>query len=102
MAPVPVGQNPRPADAEAIGARPQIGHEPYVLWVPVVVIAGDVARAAVGDGARQAGEGVPDRRTAAVLGRCSLDLVGGGGESPDEVRREALGEPGWVDIERRR
>ncbi len=98
----PRGQDARPADAEAICARPQIGHQPDVLWVAVVVVAGDVARAAVGDGARLAGEGVPDRRSSAVLGRRSLDLVGGGGEAPGEVSREGLGEPGWVGLERGR
>ena len=98
----PGGQDARPADAEAIGARAQIGHQPDVLWVAVVVVAGDVARAAVGDRARLAGEGVPDRRSPAVLGRGSLDLVGGGGEAPGEVGREGLGEPDRVGVERGR
>ena len=40
----PRGQDARPADAEAIGARPQLGHQPDVLRVAVVVVAGDVAR----------------------------------------------------------
>ena len=98
----PRGQHARPADAEAIGARPQIGHQPDVLRVAVVVVAGDVARAAIGDRARLAGEGVPDRRSPAVLGRCSLDLVGGGGEAPGEVSRKGLGERGRVGVERGR
>ena len=86
----PHGQDARPADAEAVCARAQVGHQSDVLWVAVVVVAGDVAGAAIGDGARLAGEGVPDRRSSAVLGRCSLDLVGGGGEAPGEVGREGL------------
>ncbi len=90
----PRRQDARPADAEAIGARPEVGQQPDVLWVAVVVVAGDVARGAVGDGARLAGEGVPDRRSSAVLGRCSLDLVGGGGEAPGEVSRERSGRVG--------
>ena len=98
----PRGQHARPADAEAIGARPQVGHQPDVLRVAVVVVAGDVAGAAIGDRARLAGEGVPDRRSPAVLGRCSLDLVGGGGEAPGEVGRKGLGEPGRVGVERGR
>ena len=56
----PHGQHARPADAEAIGARAEIGQQPDVLRVAVVVVAGDVARAAIGDGARLAGKGVPD------------------------------------------
>ena len=96
----PRGQDARPADAEAIRARPQIGHQPDVLRVAVVVIAGDVAGAAIGDRARPAGEGVPDRRSSAVLGRRSLDLVGRGGKAPGEVSRERLGEPGWIGVER--
>ncbi len=82
----PGGQDPRPADAEPIGARAQIGHQPDVIRIAVVVVAGDVARAAIGDRAWPAGKRVPDRRAPAVLGRCSLDLVGGGGEAPGEVR----------------
>ena len=97
----PRRQDARPADAEAVRARAELGHQPHVLRVAVVVVAGDVARAAVGDGARLAGEGVPDRRSSAVLGRRSLDLVGGGGEAPGEVGRERLGEPGRVGVERR-
>ena len=65
----------------------------------MVVIAGNVAGAAVGDGARLAGECVPDRRSSAVLARCSLDLVGGGGEAPGEVGRKGLGEPHRVGVE---
>jgi hypothetical protein len=86
----PRGQNARPTGAEAIRARPEIGHQPYVLWVTVVVVAGDVARAAVGDGAWLAGKGVPDRRSSPVLGRCSLDLIGGCSEAPGEVSLERL------------
>ena len=95
----PRGQDARPADAEAVGARPQLGHEPDVLRVAVVVVARDVARAAVGDRTRPSGEGVPDRRASAVLGGGSLDLVGRGGEAPREVRREAPGESVRVGVE---
>ena len=98
----PRGQHARPADAEAIGARPQIGHQPDVFRVAVVVITRDIAGAAIRDRAGSAGEGVPDRRPATVLGRCSLDLVRGGGEAPGEVSRKGLGEPGRVGVERGR
>ncbi len=92
-------QHPRPAHAEAIRPRPQIGDQPDVLLVAVVVVAGHIARAAIRDRARTPGEGIPDRRSAAVLGCRSLDLVGGGGEAPAEVSRKGPGEPGWVGVD---
>ena len=48
----PRGQDARPADAEPVCARPELGHEADVLRVPVVVVTRDVARAAIGDRAR--------------------------------------------------
>ena len=52
----------------------------------MVVVDGDVAGLAVEDPARLAHERVPDARAAAALGDGALDLVGGGGDAPREVR----------------
>jgi hypothetical protein len=95
-------QHPRPAHAEAIRTSPEIGHQPDVLRVAMVVVAGHVARAAIRDRAVAPGEGVPDGRSSTVLGRRSLDLVGGGGEAPAEVSRKGPSEPGWVRVDRGR
>ena len=98
----PRGQDARPADAEPVCARPELGHQTDVLRVAVVVVARDVARAAVRDRARSAREGVPDRRSSTVLGGSPLDLVGGGGEAPGEVGRKPSGQPGRIGVERGR
>ena len=45
----------------------QLGHQLDVVAVAVIVIAGHVAGAAIGDGARLTGKGVPDGWPPAVL-----------------------------------
>ena len=42
-------QDARPGDAEAVGIRAELGHQPNVVAVAVVVVVGNVARVAVGD-----------------------------------------------------
>ena len=84
-----VGSHARPGHGEAVGRDLELAHQGDVLGHPVVVLARDVAGVRVEDRARGVGEGVPDRGRAAVLGHGSLDLVGRGGDPPDE----ALGEP---------
>ena len=95
-----VGLHARPRDREAVGLEAQGRHEVEVLAPAVVVIAGDVAGVAVGDGARHAAEGVPDRLAAAVLVRGALDLVGGGGGAEAESGREAGHEAGNLQATR--
>ena len=90
----PRGQDARPADAEPVGARPELGHQPDVLRVAVVVVAGDVARAAVGDRARLGGQRCP-RST--VLGRPRRQLPRSGRRrrrSPMRSRPERRGPAG--------
>ena len=90
----PVGLHPRPRDREAVGLEAQGGHQVEVLAPAVVVVAGDLAGVAVGDGARHAAEGVPDRVAAPVDVRGPLDLVGGGGGAEAKSWREAGQEAG--------
>src|SRR5690606_41778102 len=60
----------------------------HVVAVAVVVVAGDVAGAAVHHVAGGVGEGVPDRLAPPVLLDRPLDLVGSRCGTPDEVLRE--------------
>ena len=66
------GLHPRPADREAVGVDAQRGDEVEVAAQAVDVVAGDVAIAAVGDGAGLAAEAVPDRLALAVGGGGAL------------------------------
>ncbi len=54
--------DPRPGDREAVAARAELLHQRDVLVDPVVVVAGDLAAAAVDDPPGLGGEGVPDAR----------------------------------------
>jgi hypothetical protein len=92
----PLGLDARPADREAVGIDPQGRDQVQVGVQPVVVVAGDAAIGAVGDGAGLAAEAVPDRLALAV-GLCgALDLERAGGDAPDEIRGEAAVESGGV------
>ena len=53
-------QHAWPRHRKAIGVDAEPAHERYVLAVPVIVIAGDVAGVAIGDLAGQAAIGVPN------------------------------------------
>ena len=52
--------DPGPRHREPVRADPELGHQGHVLFVPVVLIAGDVTGVAVPDLARLAAERVPD------------------------------------------
>ena len=96
-----VGAHPRPGHREAVGRDLELAHQGDVRGHPVVVVAGDVAGVRVEDRTGRVGEGVPDRGRAAVLGHGSLDLVGRGGDPPDEVGREPgdlVGDRGAVAV----
>ncbi len=100
---VPLGLHTRPRHREAVGIDAERGDQVEVVLQAVVVVAGDSAVAAVGDGARLAAEAVPDRRPLAVgLGR-AFDLERAGGHTPDEVVGKAAvridGQDGRVHLE---
>src|SRR5690606_33685327 len=86
----PPGQQPGPGDREPVRVYPQAGYQVDVLLHPVVVVDGDVAGLAPGGLAGEMREGVPHRRATATFGHGTLDLVGGGGYAPHEVRRESV------------
>ena len=79
------GTHPRPARGEAVGAEPELLHDPHVLGHPVVVLHGVLQGVAVGHGARQTGEGVPDGVLLAALVPGALHLGRGGGRAPEEA-----------------
>ncbi len=87
------GLDARPRDAEPIGPEAQRGHQVEVLVQSVEVVACDVAGAAVHGHARRVRVRVPDARAASVDVDGALDLVGGGGRTPGEARREPIDEP---------
>jgi len=79
------GLHTRPRHREAVRVDAQRADHVEVFGPAVVVVASHVAVAGVGNRAGYAAEAVPDGRTFAVLGRGALDLVGAGGDTPDEV-----------------
>src|SRR6185503_9838166 len=78
--------DPRPRDGEAISAHAEMRDQVQVGLEPVVVIARDVAIAAVGDRARHTAELVPDGGSLAIRARRTLDLERTGRDAPDKVR----------------
>jgi hypothetical protein len=83
--PAALRHDPRPGDGEAVRVEVEGLHQAQVLGGAVVVVAGDVAGVVAVDLAGGMGEGVPDGRGPAVLVHRALDLVRGGGRSPDEI-----------------
>ena len=81
--------HPRPGDAEAIVLDAQFGHQLHVVFEAMVVVAGHVARIAVGGVAGPVAEGIPNARLAAILGGRALDLVSGGGRSHQKLAGKA-------------
>ncbi len=81
----------RPGHREAVGVHVQAGQQVHVVAVAVVMVAGDLAVAAILDGAGPGAEAVPDRGALAVGGRGAFDLEGAGGRAPGEVAGKLLG-----------
>ena len=84
----PPREQARPGKGEAVGLQPQILHQPDIVAVAVVVVAGGPAVVALPHLVGRAAKAVPDGRPAAVLVRGPLDLVGRSGGTPEKVRRE--------------
>ncbi len=85
-----VRQHPRPGDREPIGAHPHLFHQFDVFGPTVVVVAGHVTGGAVFDRAVGVGEPIPDRFSLAVFVPGALDLVAGGGGTPQEAGRKVV------------
>src|SRR5215204_616363 len=81
----PGGKDARPGDRESVAAEAKLAHERDVVRVPNEVIAGYVARVAIGDSAGGMTEDVPDRLPAAALADGALDLIRRGGGTPHPV-----------------
>src|SRR5690606_30444588 len=80
-----LGQHARPAHARAIRVDAQGGEQLDVLRVAPVVIAGDAPVVAVPDRSGAFAERVPDAGPLTVEVMGTLDLIGGGCRTPDEV-----------------
>src|SRR3546814_12500953 len=68
----------------------QFAHQAHVVLPAPVVIAGDVAGIAAQGHARRVREAGPDAGAGAVGQRRTLDLVRGGGRTPEESLRERI------------
>ncbi len=86
-------EEPAPGNAEAIGVEAQLRHQRDIALGQTVVIAGHVARLAVGRPARRMGKTVPDTGAGPVGQRRAFNLIGGGRGAPEKpggnVRRFA-------------
>jgi hypothetical protein len=80
-----VRHHPRPRDAEAVGLQTERRHHRHVVVETVVVVAGQVAGVAVGHLALGVRERVPHALAATALLGGTLDLVAGGGCTPQEA-----------------
>src|SRR5207237_991468 len=98
----PRGNDPRPADREAIRAEAELAHELDVLPPAVIVVAGDVAGLAGGDRAGAPAELIPDGRSLPVLVVRALELVCRGGGRVDSAlaRREVRRWRARIGVER--
>ena len=97
----PLGHGPRPGHREPVGLHPQPAHQGQVLPPAVVVVAGDASVRAVGDVPGDRGVAIPDALAASVGAGRSLDLVGRGGDAPEEaVGEEASGHGGFAHFVR--
>ncbi len=88
---IPLGEDSRPGDRQAIVTDPEVLHQGGVVLEAVVVVACHLGRLAGLDGTRPSGEAVPDRFALAVLARRPLDLRRRRGHSPDEPFGESVG-----------
>src|SRR5271170_3628494 len=71
-----LGQDARPRRRQTIGAEAELAHKRHILRPAMVMVAGNIPGAAVGDPAGKVAKGVPDRRPAPVLRDRAFDLVG--------------------------
>lgn len=90
----PPGQHAGPAHRKAVAVQAQVLHQVQIAFPAVVVIAGHITVVGVFNGARLAGEGVPDGQSFAVLVGCPFDLVAGGGRTPAELGRKLISRQG--------
>ena len=87
--PCAVGDDAGPADGEAIVAHAHLLHERDILAEAMIVVAGDVACAVIGDETFPVmGEVVPDGGAFAALRPAALNLVGCGCGTPEKILRE--------------
>jgi hypothetical protein len=75
-----------PGDREAVALQIQLLQQRNVIRIPVIAVAGDVARIAIFDVAGLVSEAIPDRFTPAVLVPRTLHLVSRGRGAPQESR----------------
>jgi len=87
-APPALRQHARPGNGEAIGAQAQVSHPGHVLAPAVIVVTGNVARAAICNPAGRVRKAVPDGLTFAVLVPGAFYLIGRGRRAPHEIGRE--------------
>src|SRR5665647_83885 len=85
-----VRPDPGPGGGEPVGAEFELPHQPDVLRVAEVVVAGDLAVVVVQHGAGDAAEGIPDGVPTTLEVRGALDLEGRGRGTPQEAVREAV------------
>jgi hypothetical protein len=85
-----VRNDPAPGCGEAVSGYPGTCHEIYILGVPVVVIAGYVAGAAIVNASGFPDEAIPNRFAFAVLVPSPLYLIGRSGHTEDEIVGEAI------------
>ena len=85
----PFRKDARPGDTEAEMLHPQVPHQLHILGKAVIEIAGHGGRVPPVDGTRLPGVGIPDALPLAVERGRPLDLAGGRGRSPVEIRGEA-------------
>ena len=75
----------RPGDREAIRFHAQLLQQRHVVAPAMIVVAGDIAVAAVGDLAGRVRKAIPDRLAAAILIPGALDLVRRCSSAPHKV-----------------
>jgi hypothetical protein len=81
-------QDTRPADRETVGTQTQLLDQRDVIAPAMVVIACDVAGAAVSDPTGCVSEAIPDRLTFAIFVPGPLDLVRSRSRAPEKSFRK--------------
>src|SRR5258708_23004709 len=85
------GQNPRPGNRKTVGAMAETPHHLDLPIHPALIVGGNVSRVAAMNLARRRAEHVPNGWATPVFTGRALDLVGGGGSSPEKACRETGG-----------